>query len=34
MAVLRTAVDPAAEGFRANAAVYDELLRTLRARYG
>ncbi|MCZ7659275.1 MAG: methylcrotonoyl-CoA carboxylase [Xanthobacteraceae bacterium] len=33
MAVLTSAVDPAAESFKANAAVYDGLLHTLRERY-
>ena len=32
MATLTSAIDPASESFRANAAVYDGLLKTLRER--
>jgi 3-methylcrotonyl-CoA carboxylase beta subunit len=34
MAILTSAVDAAAEAFQANAALYQELLGTLRGRYG
>jgi 3-methylcrotonyl-CoA carboxylase beta subunit len=33
MATLKSAIDTGSDGFKANAAVYDELLRTLRSRY-
>lgn len=33
MAVLTSSVDPHAETFKANAAIYDGLLQTLRERY-
>ena len=32
MATLTSAIDPASETFRANAAIYDGLLKTLRER--
>jgi 3-methylcrotonyl-CoA carboxylase beta subunit len=34
MAILKSTIDSTSDSFKANAAVYDELLRTLRARYG
>jgi 3-methylcrotonyl-CoA carboxylase beta subunit len=34
MAILKSTIDSASDSFKANAAVYDELLQTLRARYG
>ena len=34
MATLSTNIDPGSETFRANSAVYDGLLRTLRERQG
>ena len=34
MAILKSTIDTASDSFKANAAVYDELLRTLRGRYG
>src|SRR5580658_6051631 len=34
MATLSTNIDPASAAFRANAAVYDDLLKTLRERQG
>jgi 3-methylcrotonyl-CoA carboxylase beta subunit len=34
MAILKSTIDTGSDSFKANAAVYDELLQTLRARYG
>src|SRR5512136_875644 len=34
MAILKSTIDTASDSFKAKAAVYEELLRTLRGRYG